>query len=211
MEYHERRLEACKKLYSGFEPDFSGCRNLPQAEKILELSKLGLFSHDIAKIVGKSPKSIQKFWRRYHFPLLQNFEPPRREQRRGWNGGVKEVKGYLYSRQPSHPHASKHGSYVAVHRLVMEEKLGRLLLRTEVVDHIDGNTRNNSPDNLRVFQSNAEHLQATLAGKRPKWSDDGWNRILKGAAKGRESLAKSSRDTEPSRVESESDAHLSQK
>lgn len=43
------------------------------------------------------------------------------------------------------------------HRTVAEWKLGRPLKHGEVVHHIDGNKRNNTPENLMVFQSQAEH------------------------------------------------------
>ncbi|MFM6959567.1 MAG: HNH endonuclease [Schleiferiaceae bacterium] len=64
------------------------------------------------------------------------------------------------------------------HRLVLEQKLGRPLLASERVDHIDGLTLHNSPDNLRLFQDNAQHLRETLAGKTPRWSEAGYQNML---------------------------------
>ena len=45
------------------------------------------------------------------------------------------------------------------HRVVAEQMLGRPLLKGEVVHHIDGNKRNNHPDNLMVFPSQSEHVR----------------------------------------------------
>lgn len=43
------------------------------------------------------------------------------------------------------------------HRVVAELMLGRPLACGEVVHHIDGNKRNNNPENLMIFSSQAEH------------------------------------------------------
>lgn len=43
------------------------------------------------------------------------------------------------------------------HRIVAEEKIGRPLKKGEVVHHIDGDIRNNNPDNLIVLASQVEH------------------------------------------------------
>jgi len=43
------------------------------------------------------------------------------------------------------------------HRTVAEWILGRSLKPGEVVHHVDGNKRNNEPENLMVFSSQAAH------------------------------------------------------
>lgn len=171
--YRDRRTDACNLAFQGFEPDFLRCRDKEEAFLILDMAKNGFLSEEIGECIGKTPKAVQKFFRRYNFPCLHNIENLRMEEQPMWNGGTKLMKGYLYKRVPNHPNGTKHGNYVAVHRLVVEDKIGRYLLMTEVVDHIDGDITNNHPDNLRVFASNAEHLRETLAGRCPDWSEGG--------------------------------------
>lgn len=61
--------------------------------------------------------------------------------------------------------------YAYEHRLVAERKLGRRLSSGEIVHHIDGRKRNNSPDNLEVFPSrwhhNAHHRKLNTARREP--------------------------------------------
>lgn len=49
---------------------------------------------------------------------------------------------------------------VLQHRFIVEKILGRVLLSSEDVHHIDGNKANNSPDNLKIL-SHSEHSSHT--------------------------------------------------
>lgn len=54
--------------------------------------------------------------------------------------------------------------YKEIHRDVMEKKLGRKLLPTEVVHHIDENKKNNNPNNLLVFKTFSDHNRYHING-----------------------------------------------
>ena len=47
---------------------------------------------------------------------------------------------------------------VRQHRYVMERKIGRKLCKGEEVHHLDNDKTNNSPDNLVLLPSHAEHM-----------------------------------------------------
>jgi len=81
-----------------------------------------------------------------------------------WKGGVtyKRPKGnYIGPRYVRCPMElsmmARSDGYIAEHRLVMARWVGRPLLRTEVVNHIDHNPRNNDRKNLELYPSNADH------------------------------------------------------
>ena len=52
------------------------------------------------------------------------------------------------------------------HRVIAEIMIGRSLRPGEVVHHIDGNYRNNDPDNLMVLASQSEHCRIHGFGKK---------------------------------------------
>ncbi|MEA3384967.1 MAG: HNH endonuclease [Thermodesulfobacteriota bacterium] len=44
------------------------------------------------------------------------------------------------------------------HRWIMEQHLGRKLLPTETIHHVDENKLNNKIDNLQLFKNSGEHI-----------------------------------------------------
>lgn len=134
-------------------------------------------SAEIAKIVGCPSKYVQELMLKENLPRLKS-GPPRGEKNPAWKGGRHvDRDGYCLIPAPDgHPYARRSGKKIGrilEHRLVMEQTIGRYLLPTEVVDHIDGNKLNNSPENLRLFESNGQHLAQTLKGRTPNWSKSG--------------------------------------
>lgn len=76
-----------------------------------------------------------------------------------WNIRKTVKKGaYLYAVVPEHPKSIRCG-YVLMHRVVMENHLGRILGDDEVVHHKDENKHNNEISNLEV-QTNSAHASA---------------------------------------------------
>lgn len=113
-----------------------------------------------------------------------------------WNGGrIVDRNGYIHVWAPDHPECQRVNEarrlksnggyyrkekYIQEHRLVMEKFLGRLLLPTEVVHHRNDDKQDNRIENLELFDSNAKHLQETLRGKCPRWTNTGLARIRAG-------------------------------
>lgn len=146
--------------------------------RLRELAAAGHTCSEIGVAMGFSEETARRWHKRLGLPRLP--AKARMEHNAFWNGGRTQDKaGYWLVMVPGHPYATAAG-YVREHRLVMERELGRYLLPSEVVDHIDRNTSNNDPGNLRLFPSNAEHLAATLAGRVPNWTEDGRRRIREG-------------------------------
>lgn len=140
-------------------------------------------STEIARALDVSPRRVRKILKRLDLPRLPNHSPD--GQRNASFAGGRRIgrDGYVTVRAPEgHPHAKflpgKNVGHILEHRLVMEQKLGRYLEPQEVVDHIDGLTLHNNPENLRLFASNGEHLKHTRAGKAPQFSGPGLANLL---------------------------------
>lgn len=79
---------------------------------------------------------------------------------------IREVKkgDYIYAVVPSHPKANKHG-YVLMHRVVMENHLGRLLEPGEIIHHKDHNKHNNELSNLELMNSKEHNRMHSSTGR----------------------------------------------
>lgn len=143
-------------------------------QKILALSTPETSSREIALALGVSHRYVRRIRQEFdcHRPSTGSQPGTRNHQFR--HGRSIDLSGYaVVQAPPHHPFARHHRNVSLEHRLMMEQTLGRYLLQTEVVDHIDGLTLHNTPENLRLFQSNREHLQTTLANSTPIWSQKG--------------------------------------
>ena len=83
-----------------------------------------------------------------------------------WTGGKRTTKdGYVMvfieSNSPFISMRPQRDPYVLEHRLVMAQKLGRCLLRDEVVHHLNGVRTDNRPENLALVNS-SNHERHTL-------------------------------------------------
>jgi len=68
-----------------------------------------------------------------------------------WKGGKKiNSQGYILIYSPNHPYKDNQ-KYVREHRLVMEKKIGRYILPTEIVHHINGKVDDNRIENLQLL------------------------------------------------------------
>lgn len=68
-----------------------------------------------------------------------------------WKGGkFKTRSGYIMVLKKSHPYANANG-YVAEHRLIMEEKIGRFMKHNEHIHHLNENRNDNRIENLELL------------------------------------------------------------
>jgi hypothetical protein len=117
----------------------------------------GLTGQEIAAVFGIAHRTlVQRCWN-WGLKITRNLHGKRNPN---WRGGpLSRIihNGYVKLYRPDHLYADCRG-YVFEHRLVMEERLGRYLLKEEVVHHNDYNRQNNAIENLRLFSSQKVHI-----------------------------------------------------
>lgn len=92
--------------------------------------------------------------------LKKGYRSPKKVRHYGtehynWKGGTMIKMGYIMEYAPDHPDANPHKGYVMQHRLVVERSLGRYLLPTELVHHINGDKQDNRLENLEITNQSA--------------------------------------------------------
>jgi len=147
-----------------------------QLRALIEQEKLT--QQQVAARFGVCLSAIERACKRLGLKT-QRTGPRSGNEHTNWKGGRVKVGRYWYLFEPANPMATKRG-YVAEHRKIMADMIGRPLLQSEVVHHKDANPGNNDPSNLELFQSNAEHLRHELVGRCPKWTPEGLERIRAG-------------------------------
>ncbi len=132
------------------------------------------FKQYLSEVKRKNRVNVNQFCSRecsvkYHVGENNNFTFQRftGDKNGFWHGGIKHRGGYILSRSLSHPNVDTEG-YVPEHRLVMEKIMGRILLPTEQVHHINFIKNDNREENLMLFANCSEHRKYHEMLKREK-------------------------------------------
>lgn len=103
---------------------------------------------EIAKICNTNHKTIDYWIKKFGFVKHPVGDRPGNKSA-NWKTGIIKTYGYIA--------VKINGHYIPQHRIVAATILKRGLRKGEVVHHIDRDRKNNKPENLYVFKTQAEH------------------------------------------------------
>jgi hypothetical protein len=93
-----------------------------------------------------------------------------RRRKRDWPERVLAPNGYWLIKVPEDYQGSRYGRgrlYAYEHRVIMEKHIGRLLVKGEVIDHINEDKHDQRIENLQVLTP-SEHAKKTIRVQREK-------------------------------------------
>lgn len=166
-----------------------GCIGEDRYDLVLEMIQGRKTAPEIGAALSVNQETVRKFARKRGLAIEKGY--PAGSQHPAWKGGTTiDRSGYILRRVPKDgqygyliraiPKRGRRGEdasgYAPEHRIVAHDIFGPIP-RGAVVDHIDGDKKNNSAKNLRIFETNAEHLKVTLAGRVPNWTPEGRARM----------------------------------
>lgn len=123
-------------------------------EQLRELHHVrDISAEDIGKMFGCGASTVRRRLVALGIPKgAGKHRPPTGADHWSWRGGeYRDDKGYVFLRRPDHPQAMKTG-YVAEHRMVASDILGKRLHTKDEVHHINGKHGDNRPENLMVVK-----------------------------------------------------------
>ncbi|MBM3252267.1 MAG: hypothetical protein FJZ11_05785 [Candidatus Omnitrophica bacterium] len=147
--YKDKKCQYCSKIFHSYVKTRKFCSFICYShhpETLNRLKTLGLgnspWNKGLKNVTTAWNKGKSAFW-------IKGDKNP------NWNGGRRKAGKYISILSPHHPHGSR--GYVREHRLIAETLLGRYLKITEIIHHINGNGKDNNPQNLYLFSSEKEH------------------------------------------------------